>query len=170
MIINIRTPISPDIAPRHHNLALPLQKKIKEKIDITRYQFPETDEQSLPRKKCTHTLSLSPFVLLLTIRGDPILGRHLRLLLLLLRLLLLLLMVLVLMMMVVQVMADVDRELGRMGQLVEVGRRRRRRLRLMAGMHMVIVASRLRILAGMRGREVRMLRTATVRQETVHGS
>lgn len=105
-----------------------------------------------------------------SIRGDPILGRHLRLLLLLLRLLLLLLMVLVLMMMVVQVMADVDRELGRMGQLVEVGRRRRRRLRLMAGMHMVIVASRLRILAGMRGREVRMLRTATVRQETVHGS
>lgn len=90
------------------------------------------------------------------------------LLLLLLRLLLLLLMVLMLMVMMVEVVADVDGELGRMRQLIEVGTRRRRRLRLMAGMHMVIVTW-LRILTGMRSREmVRMMGTATVRQQTVH--
>lgn len=104
-----------------------------------------------------------------SIRSDSILGRHLRLLLLLLRLRLLLLLLMVLMLMVMMVeVADVDGELGRMRQLIEVGTRRRRRLRLMAGMHMVIVTW-LRILTGMRSREmVRMMGTATVRQQTVH--
>lgn len=104
-----------------------------------------------------------------SIRSDSILGWHLRLLLLLgllLRLLLLLLMMLVLMMMMVEVVADVDRE-GRMRQLIEVRTRRRRRLRLMARMHMVIVTW-LRILTGMRSREMVMMGTATVRQQTMH--
>lgn len=69
--------------------------------------------------------------------------------------------------MMVAEMADVDGELG-MRQLIEVGTRRRRR-RLMAGMHMVVVTW-LRIL-GMRRREmVVMMGTATVRQQTMHGS
>lgn len=77
-------------------------------------------------------------------------------------------MMLVLMMMMVKVVADVDGELGRMRELIEVGTRRRRRLRLMAGMHMVIMTW-LRILTGMRGGEMMgMMGTATVRQQTMH--
>lgn len=113
------------------------------------------------------SLSLS-FSLLLTIRGDSVLGRHLRLLLLLRRLLLLLRLLLVVLMMMMAKVADVDGELG-MRQLIEVGTRRRRRRRLMAGMHMVVV-TRLRIL-GMRRREVVvMMGTGTLRQQTMHGS
>lgn len=91
-------------------------------------------------------------------------------LLLLLRWLLLLLLRLLLMVLVMMMaeVTDVDGELG-MRQLIEVGTRRRRRRWLMAGMHMVVVTW-LRIL-GMRRREmVVMMRTATVRQQTMHGS
>lgn len=86
------------------------------------------------------------------------------LLLLLLRLLLLLMMV-----MMMTEMTDGDGEL-RMGQLIEMGTRRRRRRRLMRRMHMVIV-TRLRIL-GMRRRQMMgmVMGTATVRQQTMHGS
>lgn len=68
----------------------------------------------------------------------------------------------------VEMVGEVDRD-GRMRKLIEMGTRRRRRLRLMARVHMVVV-SWLRILAGMRRRQVMMMGPgSTVRQQTVHG-